>query len=138
MDIGHIDLGGRILDVIPIPGHNEASIALYDRATGILLTGDSVYPGRLYVSDFPAFVASNQRLADFTRDKPVSHVLGTHIEQARTPFEDYPRGTQYQPDEHTLELSHGDLLELNDALARLDRKPDKVVLPAMTVVPRTR
>jgi YVTN family beta-propeller protein len=138
MDIGHIDLGGRILDVLPIPGHNEASIALYDRATGILLTGDSLYPGRLYVSDFPAFVASNQRLVDFTRDKPVSHVLGTHIEQARTPFEDYPRGTQYQPDEHTLELSHGDLLELNDALARLDRKPDKVVLPAMTVVPRTR
>ncbi|PYR92280.1 MAG: MBL fold metallo-hydrolase, partial [Acidobacteria bacterium] len=101
-------------------------------------TGDSVYPGRLYVSDFLAFVASNQRLVDFTRDKPVSHVFGTHIEQARTPFEDYPRGTQYQPDEHTLELSHGDLLELNDALARLDRKPDKVVLPAMTVVPRTR
>jgi virginiamycin B lyase len=136
VDIGHIDLGGRILDVIPIPGHNEASIALYDRSTGILLTGDSVYPGRLYVPDFPSFTASTQRLVDFTRDKPVSHILGTHIEQMRTPFEDYPRGTQYQPDEHVLELSRGDLLELNEALARLKRNPQKVVLPAMTVVPR--
>src|SRR5262249_11813437 len=57
-DTGHIDLGGRIVDVIPIPGHNDASIALYDRATGLLLTGDSLYPGRLYVSDLAAFVAS--------------------------------------------------------------------------------
>jgi len=90
------------------------------------------------VADFPAFLASNQRLVDFTRGKPVSHILGTHIEQARTSFEDYPRGTQYQPDEHALELSRGDLLELSDALARLAGKPERVVLPAMTVVPRTR
>jgi glyoxylase-like metal-dependent hydrolase (beta-lactamase superfamily II) len=136
VDIGHIDLGGRILDVIPIPGHNDASIALYDRATGILLTGDSFYPGRLYVTDFPAFVASNQRLVDFTRDRPVSHVLGTHIEQSRIPFVDYPRGTAYQTDEHPLELSRGDLLELNDSLVRLNGKPDKIVLRDVTVVPR--
>jgi len=135
-DIGHIDLGGRILDVIPIPGHNEASIALYDRTTGILLTGDSFYPGRLYVTDFPAFVASNQRLVDFTRNLPVAHIFGTHIEQARTPFVDYPRGTTYQPDEHVLELSRGDLLELNNALAALKGKSDKIVLRDVTVVPR--
>ncbi|HLH30044.1 MAG TPA: MBL fold metallo-hydrolase, partial [Terriglobia bacterium] len=134
--IGHVDLGGRILDVIPIPGHNDASIAFYDRATGILLTGDSVYPGRLYVTDFPAFAASNQRLVDFTRTIPVSHILGTHIEQARTPYLDYVRGTQYQPDEHALELTRGDLLELNDALAALHGKSDKIVLPQFTVVPR--
>ena len=135
-EIGRIELGARTLDVIPIPGHNDASIAIYDRSTGILLTGDSVYPGRLYVSDFPAFVASNQRLVDFTRGKPVSHVLGAHIEQARMPFVDYPRGTAYQPDEHVLELSRGDLLELNDALIRANGKPDKIVLKNVTVVPR--
>ena len=44
-DIVPVDLGGRVLDLIPIPGH-DAGIALYDRRTGILLTGDSVYPGR--------------------------------------------------------------------------------------------
>jgi len=138
VDIGHIDLGGRVLDVIPIPGHNDASIALYDRRTGLLLTGDSFYPGRLYVSDYPAFVASTQRLVDFTRNLPVSHVLGTHIEQARTPFVDYPRGSTYQPDEHTLELSRGDLLELNDALIKLNGKSDKIVLSGVTVVPPRR
>src|SRR5262249_54887205 len=37
--LGKIDLGGRIIDVIPVPGHHEASIALYDRITGNLLTG---------------------------------------------------------------------------------------------------
>ena len=135
-DIGSVDLGGRILDVIPIPGHHDASVALYDRATGLLLTGDSFYPGRLYVSNFSAFVASNQRLVDFVRDRPVSHILGTHIEQARMPFVDYPRGTTYQPDEHVLELSRGDLLELNDALSKLNGKPDKIVLRDVTLVPR--
>jgi YVTN family beta-propeller protein len=135
-DIGHVDLGGRVLDVIPIPGHHDASIALYDQRTGLLLTGDSFYPGRLYVADFAAFVASNQRLVDFVRNRPVSHILGTHIEQARTPFVDYPRGTTYQPDEHVLELSRGDLLELNDALTKLNGKPDKVVLRDVTLAPR--
>jgi len=33
-DIGQIDLGNRIIDVIPIPGHHAASITLYDRVTG--------------------------------------------------------------------------------------------------------
>jgi hydroxyacylglutathione hydrolase len=136
VDLGHIDLGSRILDVIPTPGHHETAVALYDRTTGILLTGDSFYPGRLYVSDFPAFVASTQRLVDFTSDRPVSHILGTHVEQARTPFVDYPRGTAYQPDEHVLELSRGDLLELNAALLRMRGKPDKIVLRDVTVVPR--
>jgi glyoxylase-like metal-dependent hydrolase (beta-lactamase superfamily II) len=35
-------LSGRILDVIPIPGHQAASIALYDRRTGLLMTGDTL------------------------------------------------------------------------------------------------
>jgi hydroxyacylglutathione hydrolase len=111
---------------------------LYDYRTGILLTGDSLYPGRLYVAapDFPAFAASAQRLVDFTRHHPVTHILGTHIEQTRTPYVDYPRGTRYQPDEHVLELSPSDLLALNQALQRLHGKPEKVALPTMTVVVR--
>ena len=61
-------LGGNI------PGKTRvASIALYDRRTAILLTGDTLYPGRLYVRDGPAFTASVQRLVAFTRDKPVAH-----------------------------------------------------------------
>jgi hydroxyacylglutathione hydrolase len=132
--LGRIDLGERILDVIPIPGHHAASIALYDRQTAVLLTGDSLYPGRLYVSDFAAFVASTRRLVDFTRDIPVAHILGTHIEQTRTPFLDYPRGTAYQPEEHSLELGRGELLELDAALARMKGTEEKVALRDLTIV----
>ena len=137
-DIVQIDLGRRIIDLIPIPGHDAAAIALYDRQTGILLTGDSFYPGRLYVGvpEFPTFVASHQRLVDFTSDKPVAHILGTHIEQTSTPFVDYPRGTVYQPNEHVLELTRGVLLELNDALIKLNGKLDRVVLRDVILSPR--
>ncbi len=116
---GSYTLSGRVIDVIPIPGHEPASIALYDRRTGLLLTGDTLYPGRLYVRDAPAFAASIQRLVAFTRDKPVVHILGAHVENTRTPYVDYPEGTRYQPDEHALELGRAHLLELNDGLTAM-------------------
>ena len=116
VDTGSLDLGGRVLDVIPIPGHQPFGVAFYDHRTGILLTGDTLYPGRLYVSDAAAFKVSIQRLVDFTKDKPVAHVLGCHIEESSTPFLDYPVGTKYQPQEHVLELSHAHIVELNEAL----------------------
>ena len=67
------------------PGHHEASIAVYDRRSGFRVTGDTVYPGRLYVDDLPAFTATLDRLVAFTRSRPVSHVMGCHIEMTRTP-----------------------------------------------------
>ena len=45
-DVPMFDLGNRAFDVIAIPGHHGTSIALYDRRTQVLLTGDSVYPGQ--------------------------------------------------------------------------------------------
>ncbi|HET9896881.1 MAG TPA: MBL fold metallo-hydrolase [Streptosporangiaceae bacterium] len=42
------DLGGRVLELTGIPGHHAASVAVYDPWSGFLLTGDTVYPGRLY------------------------------------------------------------------------------------------
>jgi glyoxylase-like metal-dependent hydrolase (beta-lactamase superfamily II) len=115
-DIGSIDLGSRIIDIIPIPGHDIVSIALYDRQTAILFTGDSLYPGRIYIRDWAGFVQSNERMVSFTKDKPVAHILGCHIEETRTPFLDYPVGTIYQPNEHELSLSRGALLEMQAAL----------------------
>jgi hydroxyacylglutathione hydrolase len=135
-DPGSIDLGGRVLDVIAIPGHQPFSVAFYDRRTGILLTGDTLYPGRLYVSDFPAFTASTQRLVDFTHDKPVAHILGCHVEESKTPFLDYPVGTKYQPEEHVLELSHAHLVELNEALRSMHNHPVRYALRDFTVWPR--
>lgn len=134
-EIGTIDLGNRTIDVIPCPGHDPSSIALYDRRTGLLLTGDSMYPGRIYIRDFPTFVASIHRLVDFTRGKPISYVLGTHIEQSRTPFRDYKVRTTYQPDEVPLELTRGDLLEAQEALDRMNGKPATHYSSRFTMVP---
>jgi len=131
---GSIDLGGRVVDVVPIPGHNNASIALYDRATGNLLTGDSLYPGRLYVgaAEVSVFAASARRLAAFVETHPIAHVLGTHIEQSATAYVDYPRGTTYQPAEHSLELSRSHVLELNRAFEQM-KEPATVALPDFTI-----
>ena len=51
---------------------------------------------------------------DFTSTRPVAHVLGTHIEQ-RGPYQDYPLGQHYAPEEIRLELGRADLLELLEA-----------------------
>ena len=135
---GTYTLGGRVLDIVPIPGHERASIAVYDRRTGILLTGDTMYPGRLYVADAAAFTKSVRRLVDFTRGKPIAHVLGAHIEEARTPFLDYPIGTKFQPDEHGLEFTRGHLLELDDALTRMNGAIVRQALRDFTIWPNKR
>jgi len=135
-DAGSIDLGDRVVDVLGIPGHEPASIALYDRATGILLTGDTVYPGRLYVRDWKEFKRSIARLVAFGESRPVAHVLGTHIEQMRTPFRDYPVGTTYQPEEHSLDLSFGTLLELDRALIAAGDAPVRIDRRDFAVVPK--
>ena len=134
--IGSIDLGGRVIDVIPIPGHQPAHVAYYDRQTGILHTGDHLYPGRLYVSDFPTYEASTRRLVEFTATRPVAHIVGCHIEQSSAPFVDYPVGTQYQPHEHTLELSRGHLLELLAGLEAMHGKPERAWFRDFTIWPR--
>jgi glyoxylase-like metal-dependent hydrolase (beta-lactamase superfamily II) len=129
------DLGGRVLDVLAIPGHEAASIAVYDRATGVLLTGDTFYPGRLYVRDTAAFARSTARLVAFTASRPVSAILGTHIEQARTPFTDYPVGTQDQPDEDRLELSRAELVTLDSTVQAMRGRFTRTRLPRYTVWP---
>jgi hydroxyacylglutathione hydrolase len=136
--LGQIDLGNRIVDVIPIPGHDVASIALYDRVTGNLMTGDSLYPGRLYVPEaqIATYAASAQRMVDFVKLHPIAHVLGTHIEEGSQPYFDYPRGTTYQPKEHVLELSRAHVFELAEAFRKMDGKPIKMVYPDFAVVPR--
>ena len=135
--VGSIDLGERVVDVIPIPGHQPAHVAYYDRKTGILLTGDHLYPGRLYITDFPLYLASTRRLVQFTEGNAVAQVLGCHIEQSTTPFVDYPVGTTYQPREHSLELGRAHLLELLAALEQMQGRPVRLALRDFTIFPRT-
>ena len=117
------DLGGRVLEVTGIPGHHRASIAVYDPWTGILQTGDTVYPGRLYAFDFPAFAASLDRMAEFAAARPVTHVLGCHIEMSRTAGIDYPIGSRYQPDEPPPQMTVAQLVAVRDAARSAAARP---------------
>jgi len=108
--IGQIDLGDRVIDVIPTPGHYSSHVAYYDRQTGLFFSGDFLLPGRLLIEDTGADLASARRVADFVEQHPVSYVLGGHIEldkSGKTFF-----GTRYHPNERPLQLTKGDLLAL--------------------------
>ena len=117
------DLGGRTLELTGIPGHHPTALAVFDPWTGFLLTGDTVYPGRLYGFDMPAFVASMDRLVDFAAARPVTHVMGCHIEMSRQPGRDYPMGTKYQPDEPPLQMTVDQLGAVRDASHAAAAKP---------------
>ncbi len=122
-DEGTLDLGGRVLDVLAIPGHEGTHIAIYDRETGLLLTGDSLYPGLLFVNNWSDYRASMHRLAQFVATRPIAHVLGAHIEMTATPRQVYPYGTTYQPNEHVLQLAARHVTELDAALTALGATP---------------
>lgn len=113
--IAHIDLGERVVDVIPTPGHHQAHLAFYDNRTGLLFTGDFFLPGRLLVEDTAADKESAARVIEFLKTRPVSHVLGAHIE-LDVNGQTYPFGSQYHPREHPLELAKDDLVKLPAAL----------------------
>jgi glyoxylase-like metal-dependent hydrolase (beta-lactamase superfamily II) len=117
------DLGGRMLEVTGIPGHHPASIAIYDPWSGFLLSGDTVYRGRLYAYDFPEFVASLDRLVEFASARAVTYVMGCHIEMSRRPGRDYPIGSQYQPDEPVLQMTVEQLRTVRDAARSVADRP---------------
>ncbi len=48
-DGDEIDIGGRILTVISIPGHTPGSIALLEKDRRILFSGDTVQNGRIFM-----------------------------------------------------------------------------------------
>ncbi|MBD1549235.1 MBL fold metallo-hydrolase [Roseibium aggregatum] len=74
-----VDLGDRHFTVIHTPGHSPGGIALYEKATGILFSGDIIYDGPLiedtYHSDIGDYIASMTRLLDL----PVRLVHGGHF-----------------------------------------------------------
>ena len=110
------DLGGRVLDLIPSPGHQSAEISFYDRECDLLFTGDVLLPGYLFIIDHPAYVATVARLWNFAQANPITFVLGCHVEMTATPGVPFPFGVTYQPNEHVLQLDVGHLQELHDAL----------------------
>jgi hydroxyacylglutathione hydrolase len=114
-EIAQIELGDRTIDVIPTPGHHPAHVAFYDRRTGILFSGDFLMPARLTMEDSAAYYASAIRVVDFFQTRPLTHILGGHIE-LDTAGHAYGMGSHHHPNERRLELSKEDLLALPAAL----------------------
>jgi hydroxyacylglutathione hydrolase len=75
------------------------------------------------VRDFPAFLASLDRLVELAGSRPVTHVLGCHIERTRTPGRDYPVGSTYQPDEPPLQMTTAQLAAVRDAVRSAADRP---------------
>jgi hydroxyacylglutathione hydrolase len=109
--IAHLNLGGRTVDVIPTPGHNATHVAFYDSRTGILFSGDFLLPGRLLIEDAAAYRESALRVVNFLRTRPLTHILGGHIE-LNAAGQAYRFGSHYHPNEHRLELAREDLTAL--------------------------
>jgi glyoxylase-like metal-dependent hydrolase (beta-lactamase superfamily II) len=109
--VAQIELGGRTVDVIPTPGHNETHVSFYDRNTTLFFSGDFMMPGRLLIDDAGAERATVNRVAAFVRDRPVRAVLGGHIE-LDTAGATFSWGSHYHPGEHALGMTKADLLAL--------------------------
>ncbi len=78
---GHtIDLGGRVLEILHIPGHTPDAIALLDAEAGYLWTGDTFYEGPIWLfapeTDLDAYAASIARLAGLVPD--LTRLLPAH------------------------------------------------------------
>jgi len=114
--VARIELGGRTVEVMAAPGHQPAHLIFYDDRTALLFTGDFLLPGRLMVDDLGAYRASAERLVKFLGDRPVSHVLGAHIELDNA-GELFPGGSQHHPNERAVALTKADVVGLPQALA---------------------
>ncbi|MEM1452202.1 MAG: MBL fold metallo-hydrolase [Planctomycetota bacterium] len=137
-DVPTFDLGGRILDVIATPGHATGSVTLYDRRTQLLLTGDIVYPGHLFVFSPAAwgrFEASLERLVTFARQNPVRWVLGCHIETSNTPFAPYRWGRAQHPDERRLEFAPSKLSDIYRAALSMGGAPECTIFEDFVIHP---
>jgi hydroxyacylglutathione hydrolase len=117
--VSQIDLGDRTVDVLPTPGHYPSHVSYYDRNTALFFSGDFFMPGRLIIDDADSDLASARRVADFVKDRPVSYVLGGHIE-LNAQGDTFMFGSNYHPDEHALQLTKQDLMGLPAMVAKFN------------------
>lgn len=127
--VAHLDLGGRVLECLLTPGHHKAAVTFYDPYTGLLLTGDTICRGRLYVEDWAAFRRTVDRLVEFACTQPVIHVLGCHIEMTSEPGVDYRIGSTYQPDEPPLQMTVDQLRDIQAAIDEIGDRPGRYAFP---------
>jgi len=101
---GKIDLGDRVIEVIPTPGTHKDGVSFYDPYCCFLFTGDLLFPGKINISNDGDFVASLERLKSFAASRTLKWVLGGHVEMMFVPGKYYPRFANYKPYERVLEM----------------------------------
>jgi glyoxylase-like metal-dependent hydrolase (beta-lactamase superfamily II) len=74
-----IDLGDRAFEVIHTPGHSPGGIALHERETGTLLSGDIIYDGPLIDDAYHSRVADYVATLERMRSLAVTVVHGGHF-----------------------------------------------------------
>lgn len=98
-----LDTGDRVFNVFHLPGHSPGSIALYEKATRTLFSGDVIYDGMLidtaWHSNPDAYEASLRRL----KELPVNVVHAGHEpsfgrERLHELIDSYLSGGQRMPD----------------------------------------
>ncbi len=64
-----LDLGGRCLEIIHLPGHTPGSIALLDRENRVLISGDPIQDGRIFMfgpfRNMPNYIRSLEHLQNW-------------------------------------------------------------------------
>jgi glyoxylase-like metal-dependent hydrolase (beta-lactamase superfamily II) len=85
---GHkIQLGKRTIEVIAVPGHTPDALALLDRASGLLWTGDTYYEGPIWLyvpeTDLDAYQRSIDRLVRLVPS--LSKLLSAHNQAVADP-----------------------------------------------------
>lgn len=122
--VATLDLGERTIYILPIPGHDPTSVAFYDNKSKLLITGDTLLPGRIHVSDWKSFKKSIRKLWDFSKQHEIVYICGAHIETSlATPSIFYDMYATYHPNEQKLPLSVEDLGLLHDALQSTSTAP---------------
>ncbi len=121
---GKLDLGGRVLDVLPTPGLDESAISVFDGWSGILFTGNTLYPGRLVIRDYPRYLESLEALTDLSREKHLRFILGGRIEMSAEPGLDYMLRSNYRPNERSLQLTVSDSQDERNIVRLIDGRED--------------
>jgi glyoxylase-like metal-dependent hydrolase (beta-lactamase superfamily II) len=126
---GRIDLGDRILEVIPTPGAHKDGISLFDPYSGFLFTGDLFYPGKIQIGNFKDFTASLDRLKRFRDAHQVKWLMGGHVEMMFVPGKAYPRFATYKPYERVLQMEPALLDDGLAAAAEVAGRPMMLIRP---------
>lgn len=102
---GRIDLGDRVIEVIPTPGTHKDGVSFYDPYCDFLFTGDLLFPGKINIGNDRDFIATLERIKAFAASRPVKWILGGHVEMMFVPGKYYPRFANYKPYERVLEMA---------------------------------